>query len=108
MSSLYDGLPAALHDRFGEMAQSLKPVGYSDADAPLLVKWLIVENEWKRTTNLVNTALARGDSVEAAKWIAAQDRLASQSVRLSEALNMSPKARFVNGVPYLGTGRKKT
>lgn len=107
MNNPYEGLPASMYTRMVELAEALRPVGYSDADAPLLAKWIVAENEWKRITNLVNTALARGDSAEASKWIAAQDRIVSQSVRLSESLNMSPKTRIMNGVPYLGTGRKK-
>lgn len=100
-------LPPALAERFSALAAELRCVGYSDADAPLLAKLLIAENEWTRITNHVTTALNRGDCDSAAKWLTAQDKLVSQSIKLSEALNMSPKARHTHGVPWPGTKKNR-
>ena len=99
-------LPSSMHEKFGSMAQSLMCVGYSDADAPLLAKYLLAENEWQRITNHMTAALNRGDCDSASKWLTAQDKLVNQSLKLSEALNMSPRARLTHGVPYPGSKKK--
>lgn len=52
-----DYLPASMQNRFAELAEDLQRVGYSDVDAPLLVKYLMAENEYTRITNHVTTAL---------------------------------------------------
>ncbi len=96
-------LPASMHEQFSQLATDLQRVGYSDVDAPLLVKYLLAESEYRRITNKVTDALNRGDSDSAAKWLSAQDKLTTQTLKLSDALNMSPKARLVHGVPWPGT-----
>lgn len=93
-------LPPALQERFSTMAEELVCVGYSDFDAPLLVKYLLAESEWQRVTNMVTSALNRGDSEGALKWLGAQDRLVGQTLKLSAALNLSPAARHEKGVAY--------
>lgn len=106
ISYVPDYLPASMRQRFAELAEDLQRVGYSDVDAPLLVKYLMAENEYTRITNHVTTALNRGDSDSASKWLGAQDKLVAQTLKLSEALNMSPKSRLIHGVPWPGTKKK--
>lgn len=99
-------LPPAMQEKFLNMAQDLVCVGYCDLDAPLLVKYLLAESEWQRITNHVTAALNRGDSDGAMKWLAAQDKLVGQTLKLSTALNISPAARQAKGIAY--PNRKKT
>ena len=69
------------------------------ADADLIAKLVLSENEYLSVTNAVNAALKSGDAPAAAAWISSQDKLTKTILTLSAALGLTPEARHRRALP---------
>ena len=92
-------LAGTLAARWNQLAPELQRLGTLDAlNVDLCAKYILAENEYLRISNLVQESIAREDSDNAAKWIAAQDRLTRQILALGAELGITPRARRARGL----------
>ena len=92
-------LSGTLRERWNALAPQLEKMGTLDAlNADLAAKYILAENEYLRISNLVQSAISRGDPDDSNKWLAAQDRLTKQILTLGEELGLTPKARKARGL----------
>lgn len=92
-------LSGALRERWEQLAPSLEAMGTLDAlNADLAAKYILAENEYLRVSNLVQSAISRGDPEESNKWLLSQDRLTKQILTLGEELGLNPRARKARGL----------
>ena len=57
----------------------------------------LAENNYLQASNLLQTALARGDGEDAGRWLGAQDKLIRQILTLGEALGLTAEKRKAMG-----------
>lgn len=93
-------LAGALRTRWDALAPELVRLGTLDAlNTDLAAKYILAENEYLQVSNKVQAAISEDDADEAAKWIAAQDKLTKQILALGAELGITPGARRARGMP---------
>ena len=92
-------LDGTLRERWEQLAPALAAMGTLDElNADLAAKYILAENEYLRISNLVQSAISRGDPEDSNKWLAAQDRLTKQILALGDELGLNPKSRKARGL----------
>ena len=92
-------LDGTLRERWEALAPSLIAMGTLDGlNADLAAKYILAENEYLRVSNLVQSAISRGDPEDSNKWLAAQDRLTKQILSLGDELGLNPSTRRARGL----------
>lgn len=92
-------LDGTLRERWELLAPKLAAMGtLDDLNADLLAKYILAENEYLRVSNLVQSAISRGDPEDSNKWLAAQDRLTKQIMSLGDELGLNPSSRRARGL----------
>ena len=92
-------LDGQLRERFDALAPDLTAMGvltFLDADA--LARYVLSEHEYLRVSRLALEAIGRGDSAEADKWAAVQDRLLRQCMAAGAEFGLTPSARRSRGL----------
>lgn len=91
-------LAGSLRERWDELAPVFWQMGtLSDLEANTLGRYILAENNYLQVSNLLQTALARGDGEDAGRWLNAQDKLIRQILTLGEALGLTAEKRKAMG-----------
>ena len=91
-------LQGSLRQRWAELAPIFYQMGtLSDLEVNTLARYILAENNYLQVSNLLQTALARGDAEDANKWLGAQDKLIKQILTLGEALGLTAEKRKAMG-----------
>ena len=91
-------LAGSLRERWDDLAPVFWQMGtLSDLEVNTLGRYILAENNYLQASNLLQTALARGDGEDAGRWLNAQDKLIRQILTLGEALGLTAEKRKAMG-----------
>ena len=91
-------LAGSLRDRWEDLAPVFWRMGtLSDLEAGILARYIVAENNYLQASNLLQQAMARGDSEDANRWLSAQDKLIRQIDSLGQTLGLTAEKRKAMG-----------
>lgn len=93
-----DWLQGSLRARWSELAPVFARMGTLTAlEAPTLARYIVAENNYLMISNQLQQALARADSEEVGRWLAAQEKVIRQILTLGETLGLTAEKRKAMG-----------